>query len=373
MRCETVRGTEKAISLEPHNAEYLARLAWLVADSDSDQNQRALRGAVALNPWDSRSWIELGLKAAAEGDDTAAEQYLLRAADQDHEFLPRWTLGNFYFRRKEEAKFWRWMKQAAAMAYGDPRPMFRLCGRVDQNGRLLERLDIRSPELRAGYLLYLLGEQRVDLLGPAVEAVLAQNRAEDVPLLLTASERFLEAGRVDEAARLWNRLADSRRVAFRTPEGRGEQLIANAGFAHAPSSRGFDWRLTSVDGLSIAREEEAGGLRVTFSGHEPEECEPLEQFVPVRGKTRYELTCTYRTQGIARGAGIGWVVIDTQGGAVLEQGRFLASEADAEERLGFETPPECKLVRLALRYRRAAGATRAEGFLILRNLKLKAL
>lgn len=374
MRRETVSGTERAIALEPENAEYQARLAWLTADEGHAITKAALRRAVALNPWDARSWIDLGLQAAAEGDDTAAERYLLRAADQDHQFLPRWTLANFYFRRNEEARFWFWMKQAATMASGDPQPMFRLCGRVEENGRLIERLDIRSPDLRAGYLIYLLGQQRVDLLGSAVEAVADHNRAEDVPLLLAAAERFLDAGRAEEAARVWNRLADSRRVAFRTPAGHGEQLVANADFAHPPASRGFDWRLISIDGVSIAQEEESGGLRVTFSGHEPEECEPVEQLVPVQGQTRYELRCAYRTQGIASGSGLGWVVIDTQkGGAVLGEGRSLAAETDAQERLAFETPPECHLVRLALRYRRAAGTTRAEGFVILRNLGLKSL
>jgi hypothetical protein len=211
----------------------------------------------------------------------------------------------------------------------------------------------------------------VDLLGPAVETVLAQNRPEDLPLLLTASERFLDAGCVEDAARLWNRLADLRKVAFRTPAGEGDQLVANAGFAEPPASRGFDWHLASVDGVSVAREEESGGLRVTFSGHEREECEPLEQLVPVQSNTRYELTCAYRTQGIRSGAGLGLVVFDTRKGApVLGEGRSLASETVAQERLVFETPPDCRLVRLALRYQRAAGTTRAEGFLTLRNLSL---
>lgn len=373
MRSETVHGTERAIALEPDNAEYRARLAWLAADEDPARAKDALRRAVALDPWDARSWIELGLNAAAEGDDTTAEQHLLRAAEQDHEFLPRWTLANFYFRRNDEGKFWFWIKQAAAMAYGDPRPMFRLCGRVEEDGRLIERLDIRSPELRAGYLLYLLGQQRVDLLGPSVGTVLEQNREEDVPLLLTASERLLLAGRVEESARLWNGLADARRVAFRTPAGTGEQLVANAGFAQPPASRGFDWRLGSVEGVSIAREAESGGLRVTFSGREPEQCEPVEQLVPVQGNARYELMCAYRTQGIASGAGLGWRVANGLSGAVLGEGRSLASETDALERLVFETPAECRLIRLVLRYQRAAGTTRAEGFLILRSLGLKRL
>ena len=46
-------------------------------------------------------------------------------------------------------------------------------------------------------------------------------------------------------------------------------------------------------------------------------------------------------------------------------------ETEGEERLSFETPGECSLVRLALRYRRTPGTTRLEGYLVLRNLELK--
>ena len=57
------------------------------------------------------------------------------------------------------SKFWFWAKQAAAMVYGDAQPMFRLCGRVEEDGKLIDRLQIRAPEVQAGYLSYLLGTE----------------------------------------------------------------------------------------------------------------------------------------------------------------------------------------------------------------------
>ena len=66
-----------------------------------------------MNPWDTRSRIELGLLAEAEGDQATATRYLLQAAEADHLFLPRWTLANYYFRRGDTALFWRWAKEAA--------------------------------------------------------------------------------------------------------------------------------------------------------------------------------------------------------------------------------------------------------------------
>jgi len=371
MRQETVTATEAAIALTPGQAEYHARLAWLLSNHDPRKAKEALGRAVALSPWDARSWIELGLRAEAEGDSARSEECLLRAAKADNTFLPRWTLANYYFRHDDLAKFWFWAKQAAAMVHGDAQPLFLLCGRVEEDGKLIDRLQIRAPEVQSVYLSYLLGRNRVDLIGPAVERLVAANREADVPLLMTAGERLLEAGRIQEAAELWNRQATAGRVGFRTAAGAGEQLAANGDFAVPPASRGFDWRLPALDGVSVSREENARGLRVTFSGREPEDCEVLAQLVPVSEKMQYELRFLYRTRGIATGQGLGWRITDASHGTALGEGAGVASEEDAEGRLTFATPAECRLVRLALRYHRSPGTTRMEGFLILRTVAVR--
>jgi tetratricopeptide (TPR) repeat protein len=371
MRQETVSATEAAIALTPGQSEYYARLAWLVSNHDPQTAKKALGRAVALNPWDARSWIELGLRAEAEGDGAASVECLLRAARADNTFLPRWTLANYYFRHDDPAKFWFWAQQAAAMVYGDAQPLFLLCGKVEEDGKLIDRLQIRAPEVQAGYLSYLLGKNRIELIGPAVQRLVEANREADLPLLMTACERLLETGRIHEAAEVWNQEAAAGRVGFRTPAGEGGQLAANGDFAVPPSSRGFDWRLPAVEGVSVSREENARGLRVTFSGREPEDCEVLAQWVPVREKMQYELGFTYRTRGIATGQGLGWRITDANRGTALGEGAGVASEEDAEGRLTFATPAECRLVRLALRYHRSPGTTRMEGFLILRSAAVR--
>jgi hypothetical protein len=373
MRQETVDSTRRAIALMPDHSEYYARLAFLAAANDPPAARDALHRAVALNPWDARSWIELGLNAEADGDTTTSLQCLLRAAEVNHEFLPRWTLANYYFRHNDVAMFWSWTKQAAAMVYGDALPLFRLCGKVAEDGQLIDRLEIRNPGVRAGYLSYLLDQNRVDLIGPVVQRLLAGKREADVPLLLTACERLLAAQRVDQAVEIWNRLADAGSVPFRTPAGQGPQLLVNGSFAVPPASLGFDWRLPAVEGVSVSREEEPLGLRFTFSGRQPENCQALEQLVPVRGKTPYQLSFAFRTQGIPTGSGLAWRIADAAAGAVLKEGPSLASEPETPAHLSFETPAECRLVRLSLSYRRSPGTTRMEGFLVLRNVALQPL
>lgn len=366
---ETVVATADAIALAPGRAEYYARLAWLLSDRDPHRAKQALERAAALNPADARSWIELGLRAEGDGDSLTSERDLLHAADVDKTFLPRWTLANYYLRRDDRAKFWQWAKEAAPMVYGDGASLFQLCGRVAEDGNLIERLDIRNPETRFAYLGYLLGRNRVDLIGPALHRLLEAKRPGDAPLLLRACDRLLETNRVGQAAEIWNSLADQGSVPFRTPAGEGEQLIANDSFRVPPSSQGFDWRLPVVAGVSASLDE-SRGLRVTLSGREPEDCELLLQLVPVRPKMAYQLRFRYRTQDIATGAGLEWQLTDVKSGVVLGEGSIPASEQDTEGGGWFETAG-ASLARLALRYHRALGTTRSEGSLILQNVKLK--
>jgi hypothetical protein len=371
MRRESMEGIRAAISIEPDNAEYYTRLAWPVSNEDPRKARDALRQAVALNPWDAASWIDLGLQAEADGNQDAAQRWLSRAAEVDKEFLPGWTLANYYFRHNDGTMFWVWAKNAAAMVYGDAQPLFRMCGRLEEDGKLIERLGIRSPDVRAEYLSYLLGGNRLDLIDPAVDCLLEEKRAADVPLLLTVCDRFLDARRVTEAANIWNRLAGSGVTLPPAPGGQGEEFLTNADFRWSPSSRGFDWLLLSIEGVSASREEGSGGMRITFSGQEPEQCEVLAQLVPVTQKMRCQLRFGYRTGGVASGAGLAWRVMDSKSGVILTEGNTLASEMDTEGRLDFETRPESSLVRLALVYRRTPGTTRIEGFLILHKATLK--
>jgi len=362
MRRGTAERMNAAIALAPDNAEYSARLAFLLTDEDPPRASDAVRRAIQLNPWDSASWIDLGLRAEAEGDEPRAQQCLLRAAEVDRKFLPRWTLANYYLRHNDAARVWVWAKDAAAMVYGDARPLFRLCGRLQEDGKLIERLEIRDPDVWGEYLGYLVDQNRLDLIGPAVERLLRENRVADRPLLLAVCDRLLEAGRPGEAKEIWERLR---------PGAKGTQLLTNGDFGSPPSSRGLDWRLGSMEGVSVSQEEH--GVRVTFSGREPEECEALTQLVPLTGNTRFELQFGYRTAGIVSGAALGWRITDATSGAVLRDGPSLASDADVEERLDFTTPRECRLVRLALRYHRMPGTTLTEGFLNLRGAQLRAV
>lgn len=369
-RQTTVSSTNRAIALLPGRADYHFQLALL----DSGENPQAVRvallQAVELNPSDARSWIELGLRYETDGDTGNAEQCLLRAAEADKQYLPRWTLANFYFRKDNMPGFWTWARESAGMIYDNPLPLFRLCGRVAEDGNLIDRLMINRPEVQLSYLNYLLSENRIDLIGLSTRFLLKENRSADVPVLLTACGRLLEKKCTPEALDIWNTLAEERRISFGRLSPAEGTILTNGNFAVSPTSQGFDWRLPAIDGITAATEENQSGLRITFSGSQPETSELLVQLVPVLEKTEYKLRSRYLTSSIPAGAGLSWHIADVDGMS-LKNSASLSSEDERQTDVSFVTPAACRLVRLSLIYQRTLGTTRIDGFVVLRSVELK--
>ena len=127
-----------------------------------DSLPEELRAAVRLNPRLSSAWIYLGLDAEADGNLSEAEADLLQAARVDHQYLPAWTLANFYFRRGDAEQFWPWAARAAALTSDDYRPLLRLADTLETSPQAVAaRLAGGAPLLRA-YLDLLIGTGRLD-------------------------------------------------------------------------------------------------------------------------------------------------------------------------------------------------------------------
>ena len=138
--------------------------SWLRAENlaTNDSSPAELRAAVSLNPRLASAWIHLGLDAEADGNQPQAEEDLLRAARVDRQYLPAWTLANFYFRCGDAAKFWPWARRAAVLTYDDYRPLLRLADTLETSPQVVAtRLGGDSRLLRA-YMDVLIGLSQLE-------------------------------------------------------------------------------------------------------------------------------------------------------------------------------------------------------------------
>lgn len=375
-RRDDLKSVERAIELAPNNARYYIRKADLLrqAGAGEPSQVRALEQALALNPRDSRGWIQLGLLAEMEGRFSRAEECLLQAAEADATHVPRSTLANYYFRRGEPEKFWRWVREALETAPGDMAPLFRLCWTLSSDaGAILERAIPRRPEALRQYLSFLLLSSHLEAAGEVAERVLGNATAEDLAVLLAYCDRLLESRETTGALRLWNSMVTKGMIPYERLVPGGGLVLTNGSFRIAPRSQGFDWRIPAVEGVAVSRDEHPPALRFSFSGRQPEQCEVLWQYLPVLADTSYRLSFEYRTGGIEPNTGMRWEIIDLTNAAMrLAESASLSAESWTRGEVDFTTPANLRAARLVLAYRRAQGTTRITGWISLRRVRLQA-
>lgn len=367
----TLQGTQTAIRLTPGQSEYQDDLASYFREDDPQRAIQSWQQAVHLNPYDAAAWIDLGLIYEREDRLADADRCFHRAADVDHTFLPSWTLANFYFRQNNPAQFWLWVRQASRIVPEDASPLFRLCWHFTEDGNEIARqLDLNRPEIMAQYLNFLMSDHRKDAVGRISLRLAASHREKDTPLLLNTVNWLLAEQQESQALLLWNKLATQARVPYPALDPRSHPAVVNAGFARSPTSIGFDWHLPNMPGIMASQESGVGGLRLEFSGDQPESVEILSQVLAVEPSTPYTFAFDYSTSGIAPASGLTWTVASLADGSVLAMSDSLSSDSETVGHLSFMVPANSRFVRLSLVYHRALGTTRIEGSLILRKTGL---
>ena len=359
--------TRLAMRLIPGNGAYPAQLADQIYAIDPAAAKSLLEQAVKLNPYDAASWIQLGLLCEAANDLPQAEEALQRAADVDSTFLPSWSLANFYFRRENAGQFWRWAQKAAQMDPDDATPLFRLAWYVNPNAREIEnRLHMTRPFIEGQFVNFLISQGDPAQVAAAATHLLARGSQEGTDTLLQACDWLLQRKRPDLALALWNGLAP--RMSY--PPLNADSPVTNGSFGRSPISHGFDWHLTTVEGMSSFLNVEPNALGFEFTGEEPDSFTLMNQAVPVQAGKDYSLAIDYQTSGIAPGSGIEWLVTDEQTGAVLGRTGSLSAEQGGEAYACFAPPDGAAFVNLSLDYRRQPGTVRVEGKLALKGVRL---
>ena len=339
----------RALEILPYNTDYLSLRA-LQLEYDGEDSASLLERAVVVAPLSSAPRIRLGLAAETRGDFPAAERWLLEAARVDRQFEPRWTLANFYFRQARADEFWKWMRAALEVSYGDRARAFDLCWRLSQDAQEIfeQAIPIQSDVLGA-YLVYLLDQHR-NAAGPVAVRLAALQDPAYAALLEAACDALLDAGNATDAREVWRLLGRP------APGG-----IINGDFARPPVNHGFDWRLLESAGVTHVHLDPSG-QRILLSGKQPESCDLLRQIIAVENGKQYELRWEARTHGIALPSGIEWSVA----------GRH-APVASAEEwqKGVFSFTAPAALVPITLGYRRPTGQPRAEGFIEIHAVSLQ--
>ena len=339
----------RAIELAPENSAYQSTLA-LQGEYAGQDTTSLLEDIAALNPRSSAPRIRLGLAAELRGENATAERWLQEAFSVDRQFETRWTLANFYFRQGRSDEFWKWMRSALEMSYGDRGVAFDLCWQMTADAE--EIVDRGIPDRRevvASYLVYILDRHKQNAIAGAAKRLARMHVVDDLPLLYTATDNMLYADQAGEAADLWQALGNPR------PEG-----ITHPNFEEPHIGHGFDWRFAESPGVTHLPIEAPSAHRIKFSGQQPESSELLRQVVGgLHPGVSYTLHWDARTQGIASPTGLEWRIA----GRVTP---LISSDDWASGQMVFTADSDHPTLTLA--YRRPEGQVRTQGHVDLKKV-----
>jgi len=378
--CLFRQGSEKAVrqavGIVPWCAEYHMRMATILESEGRPGAEAELREATKANQRLSGAWVDLGLKAENAGNLAHAEQCLRRALWADRTYSILWIVANFYFRHGVREKFWPIARQALTIgdvtAY-DPAPLFGLCWNLAPDaGVILEQAIPESGPVEARYLQFLLRGNLVSATEQVAERVLALSGEPDLGAVFDYCDRLIAEGDSDRAIHAWNALCWRTLRGYRRLDPDAGVSLTNADFAAEPVGRGFDWRLPSVDGITLERGGQPPRLWVTFDGRQPESCGLAEQVVALVPGRAYRLRFRYQTDGLATPSGVRWRVMDSTGRSeITSSSTDLSSELETPGNMRFRAPKESRLARLVLVYRRVPGTVRIEGRVSVSDMALE--
>jgi hypothetical protein len=369
-RANTTESLQKAVHLEPGNADYHELLAdHLESDGKDSLSDRA--GAARLSPFESRYWIGLGVKAEIDGNLAAAERDYLHAANTDRMFVPRWTLMNFYFRRQDARNFWPWAKRAFEMAYGDSYALFRLCWLMTDDPQTVASVLPFNPDIRRSYLNFLIDTERFQYLSPFDREASEHAAPTEVPSMINMCERAMLPN-PRAALDMWNALCRKGLEPYSPLDPDKGQVVTNGSFSSQPIERAFDWRASAVDGVQVNAGAAGGGISVQLTGNQPEDCVILLQFVPLASNRMYRMEYEYSSPAALDASGLTWELADPITNTVTASSPSLKlTGAALTDRFEF-TPAASGVAKLILRYARESGTVRRAEAVVLKNVSIQA-
>jgi hypothetical protein len=339
------------------NASYAERLADLVPGAETQYLTQALEA----NPRLTSARIALGLLEEGKGDFVSAEQTLLQAAHYDRQYLPAWTLANYYFRRENADNFWQWARRAAQLNNDNPRPLLRLASLEEPDPKnVLDRLQA-GDNIAYAYLDLLIGSGRLDA-AQALVPILLRSKVVRKNQLVDLTTRQLQAGHVSWALEIWNALCDADSACVSLDPEHGPFLSPGLS---KPDGEGFHPSLTPNSG--IAAEWGPNEAAFTMDGTQPDLCPLLEQPVPAprRGGKHYRLRYEYESSA----TGAYWSMAGFDSPALAPSPDWHRAEMTISPRAE-AGKDSLRLLKLRLVYRRELGAIPAVGEFRLRNLQL---
>ena len=313
----TISNIERAISLEPTNAEYHDLLGRDLALSGAslDEAISDYRTAVRLNPFEARYWLDLAGAYQIAGRIGEQEQSVEQAVEADPT-TPHvaWEAANFFLVQGDQAKALRYFRVVLANDPAAVDSTLQLCWRATGDvNQILDQALPRRADLYLSFLRLLITREEVTAAERVWNQLIGLHQAFSTKLAFPYLQLLIVKQEVLAAQVAWFQLA-SVDPSYRAHLPSHYNLIVNGGFEEKLLNGGFDWWYESNPhaALAIDTSEFYSGTRslsVTFDGLNASRA-GISQFIPVKPNTDYEFSAESRIEEIESASGPRFAIVD---------------------------------------------------------------
>jgi tetratricopeptide (TPR) repeat protein len=351
-----LRDIQRAIRLEPSNAEYRTLLGRYLALSGAslDEAISDFRIAVHLNPYESRYWLDLASADHVAGHVDEQAQSVERAVEADPT-TPNvaWVAANLFLVQGNLGKALPYFHIVLANDPDAVDSVLRLCWRAsgDMN-QIFDQALPRRTDLYLRFLNLLVSKQEVVAAENAWQHLMGLQQTFPPQLAFPYFQLLIGKQEIRAATTAWQQLGqiDDEIQPYLASR---ENLIVNGGFEETLLNGGFDWWYESNPHVALAIDTDQfyGGTRsvsVTFDGRNAPDA-GITQFIPVKPDTNYEFSVESKTQDIDSASGPRFSITDayTNSSYVLTDD-LLGTNPWHKQRARFHTEPSTNLLFLKI-------------------------
>lgn len=308
---------QKAIGLEPSDAEYRALLGELlfVSGGSPEEAISDFLAAVRLNPYQSHYWLGLaGVYQVAGRTDEQAQS--LEKAVQADPTTPNvaWVAANLFLVQGNLDKALPYFRTVLANDPDSVDAALGLCWRASGNtNQIFDQALPQRTDIYLRFLNLLVSKQEVVPAENGWEHLIALQQTFPPKLAFPYFQLLIAKQEITAATTAWKQLAqiDEEMMPYLPSR---QNLIVNGGFEDNLLNGGFDWwyELNPHAVLAIDTDQFYSGTRslsVTFDGRNSPEA-GIHEFIPVKPDTHYEFSAESKTQDIDSASGPRFAITD---------------------------------------------------------------
>jgi hypothetical protein len=358
---QIVDNLERAVKLDPSNADYHLRLGRVYEYSPSDlQLEKAedhLRRAANLNPYDPQPWLELAYALEFQGRTAEAGAYL-RKVDFLAPNLPvyQWPIANFYLLQGSVDEAFRHFRVVLAGTGQYDTNVFSLAWKAtDDAEKILQQLIPEHVTTEFSYLNFLVSQGRLDAAQAVWKRIATKREGFSAGQTSPLMDSLIGAHRAEEAYQVWTDLQKKGLIRYSSVPSE-KNLIFNGDFEDELLNFGFAWRIVPVEGAYAGLDTStyhspSHAVLVQFSGKANLYYQHVYQYVKVSPGQSYRLQAFMKTESITTDSGPRLEVQDPYNAAALDKltdNLTGTSDAWTPLLLDFATGPKTTLIVVRL-------------------------